>query len=60
VAADLEKPNGMDMCYTANIDNLPLRFIRWFDGKSGKWCSRFDVVIGYKTIRQQLACRVWG
>lgn len=60
VAADLEKPKGMDMCYTANIDKLPLRFIRWFDGKTGKWCSRFDVVYGFKTIRERLACRVWG
>jgi hypothetical protein len=33
VAADMEKPNGMDQCYTANIDKLPLRFIRWLTRK---------------------------
>lgn len=60
VAADLEMPKGVDMGYMANIDNLPLRFIRWYDGDSDLWKSRFDVLYGYKTIRQQLATRVWG
>lgn len=60
VAADLEMPKGVDMAYMANIDKLPLRFIRWYDGDDDKWKSRFDVLYGYKTIRQQLATRVWG
>ena len=60
VAADLEMPKGVDMAYMANIDKLPLRFIRWYDGDDDKWKSRFDVLYGYKAIRQQLACRVWG
>jgi hypothetical protein len=60
VAADLEMPKGVDMAYMANIDKLPLRFIRWYDGDDDRWKSRFDVLYGYKTIRQQLATRVWG
>lgn len=61
VAANLETPKGMDMAYQTKGDGkIPLRFVRWWDGDTGKWKSRFDVLYGYKTIRQQLACRIWG
>jgi hypothetical protein len=60
VAADLEMPKGVDMAYQANQDGFPLRFIRWFDGDTDLWKSRFDVLYGYKTLRRQLACRLWG
>ena len=60
VAANLEMPKGVDMAYQAMIDKLPLRFIRWYDGDDDLWKSRFDVLYGYKTIREQLAATVWG
>lgn len=58
--ADLEMPKGMDMAHQMNADEISLRFVRWFDGDSDMWKSRFDVLYGYKTLRQQLATRVWG
>lgn len=59
--ADLEMPKGVDMAYQVSGDaGIPLRFIRWYDGDDDMWKSRFDVIYGYKTIRQQLACRIWG
>ena len=60
VAAELDIPKGMDMAAQEVIDKLPIRFVRWFDGDNDKWKSRFDVLYGYKTIRQQIACRIWG
>ena len=61
VFADLEMPKGMDMAKQVNIDGtMPLRFIRWYDGNTDIWKSRFDVLYGYKTIRRQLATGIWG
>ena len=60
VSADLEMPKGMDMAYRASMDGISLRFLRWYDGDEDQWKSRFDVLYGKKTIRQQLASRIWG
>lgn len=60
VTADLEIPKGTDMAYRAKMDNISMRFIRDYDSKEDQWISRFDVLWGKKTVRKQLACRVWG
>jgi hypothetical protein len=60
VSADLDIPNGVDMKYRAKMDDISMRFIRWFDGDEDEWKSRFDVLYGYKTLREVEACRIWG
>lgn len=60
VTADLEMPKGTDMAYRATMDGISLRFIRDYDVKQDQWISRFDVLYGFKTIRPQIACRMWG
>lgn len=60
VSADLEMPGGMDMAYRAKKDSISMRFVRWFDGDEDQWKSRFDVLYGYKTLRQVEATRIWG
>lgn len=56
--ADLEKPQGVDMCAREMSDNISLRFVRDYDVADDKFKSRFDVYYGYKTVRPQLACRL--
>jgi hypothetical protein len=56
--ADLEKPNGVDMCAREMSDNISLRFIRDYDVSADMFKSRFDVYYGYKTARPQLAARL--
>lgn len=58
--ADLEMPGGMHKAYRAKIDGISLRFTQWWDGDTGKFKSRFDVLYGKKTIRAKEAVRVWG
>ena len=60
VSADLEMPGGMDMSHRAKKDDMSMRFLRWFDGDEDQWKSRFDVLYGYKTLRQVEATRIWG
>jgi len=58
--ADLELPKGTDMAYRAVMDGISLRFVRDYDAKEDEWISRFDVLYGYKAIRPEIACRMWG
>lgn len=60
VSADLELPNGMDMAHRAKKDSMSMRFLRWFDGDEDQWKSRFDILYGFKTLRQVEATRIWG
>ena len=60
VTADLERPKGTDMAYQTRKDALSMRFIRDYDSRNDEWISRFDVLWGCKTVRPQMACRVWG
>jgi len=60
VTCDLEVPKGMDMAYQTSKNGVNLRFLRWYDGDSDIWKSRFDVYYGFKTIRPMFATRIWG
>ena len=58
VTADLAIPNGVDMAARENYEGISMRFIRWFDGDTGDWKSRFDILYGYTAIYPELACRL--
>ena len=60
VTADLELPKGMDMAERKTYDGVNLRFLRGYDITNAKYICRFDVLYGYKTLRPELACRIWG
>ncbi len=58
VTADLEIPRGVDMAAREVFDGISMRFVRWFDGDSGEFKSRFDVLYGYAAVYPELACRL--
>lgn len=57
VTADLEVPRGVDMAAREVYDGVSMRFIRWFDGDTGEFKSRFDILHGYAALYPELACR---
>ncbi len=58
VTADLEIPRGVDMAAREVFDGISMRFVRWFDGDTGEFKSRFDVLYGYTAVYPELACRL--
>lgn len=56
--ADLVMPTGVDFSAREVMDGLSMRVVRQYDINNDKFPTRIDVLYGYKTIRQQLACRV--
>lgn len=58
VTADLEIPRGVDMAAREVFDGVSMRFVRWFDGSTGEFKSRFDVLYGYAAVYPELACRL--
>lgn len=57
-SADLEVPQGVHEAARSVYDGISMRFIRWFDGPTGEWRSRFDVLYGCVAAYPELACRV--
>lgn len=60
VAADLYKPNGVDMAARKSDSQvgLSIRYIRVYDGITDQLISRFDILFGWALLRWELACRV--
>ncbi|WP_297924674.1 P22 phage major capsid protein family protein [uncultured Agitococcus sp.] len=58
VSADLDIPKGVDMAARERFGNISMRFVRWFDGDSGQWKSRFDILHGMAALYPELACRL--
>jgi len=58
--AELQLPGGVDMASIASDPEtgLSIRFIRAFDVRTDQWISRFDVLYGWATLYEQLACRI--
>jgi P22 coat protein - gene protein 5 len=58
--ADLDVPGGTDMAYRASDPNtgLSVRVIRDFNVVTDQWITRFDILFGFNTLYEQLACRV--
>ena len=58
VSADLDIPKGVDMAAREKFGNISMRFVRWFDGDTGTWKSRFDILHGTAALYPELACRL--
>ena len=56
--ADLIMPKGVDFAAREVMDGISLRIVRQYDINNDKLPCRVDVLFGYKTLRQQLACRI--
>jgi hypothetical protein len=56
--ADLVMPKGVDFAARENFDGVSMRIVRQFDINNGNYPCRLDVLYGYKTLRNQLACRL--
>ena len=61
-SADLEKPNGVDWAARVSSKKLGLsmRMVRQYDINADAFPCRVDVLYGWKTIRPELACRIWS
>jgi len=58
VSADLDIPKGVDMAARERFGNISMRFVRWFDGDTGDWKARFDILHGMAALYPELACRL--
>lgn len=61
-SADLILPGGVDMAARKKSDklNISIRLVRAYDINNDRLPARLDVIGGWKTVRGQLAARVWG
>lgn len=58
--ADLVMPDGVDFKSRQVMEGISMRIVRAYDINNDKFPCRLDVLYGYKTIRPQLACRVFS
>lgn len=58
VSADLPMPNAADMAKREVYDGISMRFWQGDDIVNDEFPARLDVLYGFKTIREQLACRI--
>jgi hypothetical protein len=58
--ADLDVPGGTDMAYRASDPQtgLSVRVIRDYNVVTDQWITRFDILFGFNTLYEQLACRI--
>ena len=58
--ADLLMPQGVDMASRQVHNGISLRIVRQYDINNDRLPCRIDVLYGFKVIRPEMACRVWG
>jgi len=58
--ADLLLPEGVHFASRKVQDGISMRIIRQYDINNDKLPCRLDVLYGYKTIRPQIACRLFA
>lgn len=58
--ADLVMPGGLDFSARRNYKGISLRILRQYSINSDQLPCRLDVLYGWSTIYQELACRVAG
>lgn len=58
--ADLVMPRGVDMASRKEYNGISLRIVRQYDINNDRLPCRLDVLYGYKVIRPEMACRIWG
>jgi hypothetical protein len=56
--ADLVMPSGVDFAAREVLDGISMRIVRQYAISSDTFPCRLDILYGYKTLRQQLACRI--
>ena len=58
--ADLDVPGGTDRAFRATDPQtgLSVRIIRDYNVINDQWVTRFDILFGFNTLYEQLACRV--
>lgn len=56
--ADLYIPKGVDMSGREEMDGISMRLVRDYEARPDKLITRLDVLYGYRTLREQLACRI--
>jgi len=59
-SADLVMPGGVDMASRAQKEGISIRLVRQYDINNDYLPCRLDVLWGCKTIRPQLACRMFA
>lgn len=59
VSADLLLPGGVDFAARKVMDGISMTIVRDYDINNATMPCRIDVLYGYKTVRPELACRVW-
>lgn len=58
--ADLVMPKGVDFAAREVLDGISMRIVRQYAISTDTFPCRIDVLYGYKTIRPQLACRIFS
>ena len=61
-SADLDVPQGGadSSRVSSNKLGFSLRFVKQYNIQTDQNAARLDALYGFKTIRPELACRVWG
>lgn len=57
---DLPLPRGVDMASRVNHNGISMALVRDFDINNYRMPCRLDILYGFKVIRPQMACRLWG
>lgn len=58
--ADLEMPRGVDFAAREVYDGVSMLVVRAYDINNSQFPCRVDVLAGWKTLRPEMACRIWG
>jgi hypothetical protein len=56
--ADLVLPKGTDMASREVMDGISMRLVRDYDVQTDQFPARFDVLYGYKMLRDEYAARL--
>ena len=58
--ADLEMPRGVDFAARETYDGISMLVVRAYDINNSQFPCRIDVLAGWKTLRPEMACIIWG
>ena len=58
--ADLLMPRGVHEAMRKDHNGISVRIVTQYDINNDRMPTRFDVLYGYKVVRPEMACRIWG
>lgn len=58
--ADLMLPEGVAMASRQVHNGISMRIVRQYDINNDRLPCRIDIAYGYKCLRPEMACRLWG